>query len=84
MFMLNHARVKGILTFARKPKKVNMFILMANTRAEVSRLAGKGKKKVVTAPAAADAREAAVQIAAFQKAFEHVLLDGAAHATRSA
>jgi len=33
----------------------------------------------VTAPAAADARAAAVQISAFQKTFEHVLFDGAAH-----
>jgi hypothetical protein len=34
----------------------------------------------VTAPAAADAREAAVQVAAFEKALEHVPFDGAAHA----
>jgi len=49
-------------------------------RAEVARLAGKGEQKVVAAPAAADAREPAVQVAAFEKTLEHVLFDGAAHA----
>ena len=38
----------------------------------------------MTAAAAADACEATVQIAAFEKTFEHVLFDRAAHATRSA
>ena len=51
-------------------------------RAEVARLAREGEQQVVTAAAAADAREAAVQVAAFQKALEHILLDGAAHAPR--
>ena len=32
------------------------------------------------APAAADAREAAVQVAAFENALEHILSDAAAHA----
>ena len=45
---------------------------------------GKGEKQVVAAPAAADAREAAVQVAAFEKALEHILFDGAAHPARSA
>jgi hypothetical protein len=35
----------------------------------------------VAAPAAADAREAAVQVAAFEKALEHILFDGTAQAT---
>ena len=50
------------------------------TVGEDARLAGKVEKQVVAAPAAADAREAAVQVAAFEKALEHILFDGAAHA----
>lgn len=42
-------------------------------RAEVARLAGEGEQQVGAAAAAADAREAAVQVAAFEKALEHVL-----------
>ena len=66
------------------PFTVREDALLVAARAEVARLAGKGEKQVVAAPAAADAREAAVQVAAFEKALEHVLFDGAAHAARSA
>ena len=66
------------------PLTVGEDALLVAARAEVARLAGKGEKQVVAAPAAADAREAAVQVAAFEKALEHILFDGAAHAARSA
>ena len=62
------------------PLTVGEDALLVAARAEVARLAGKGEKQVVAAPAAADAREAAVQVAAFEKALEHILFDGAAHA----
>lgn len=39
---------------------------------------------ITRAQDAADAREAVVQIAALEKALEHILFDGAAHAARSA
>ena len=48
--------------------------------AEIARLAGESEQQIVTAAAAADARKAAVQVAALEKALEHVLLDRAAQA----
>src|SRR5437870_1366376 len=56
------------------PVAVGEDALLMAARAEVARLAGESEKQVVAAPAAADAREAAVQVAAFEKALEHVLL----------
>lgn len=66
------------------PLAVGEDALLMTARAEVARLAREGEQQVVTAPAAADACEAAVQVAAFQKALVHILLDGAAHAPRRA
>ena len=66
------------------PLAVGENALLMAARAEVARLAGKGEQQVVAAPAAADTREAAVQVAAFEEALEHVVLDGAAHAPRRA
>jgi hypothetical protein len=66
------------------PFAVGEDALLMAARAEVARLAGEGEQQIVTAAAAADARKAAVQVAALEKALEHVLLDGAAHATRGA
>ena len=56
----------------------NVFLMAA--RAEVARLAGEGEQQDVTALRTADAREAAVQIAAFEKTAGHILFDGAAYA----
>jgi len=70
----------GRNTHCSDPLTVGEDALLVAARAEVARLAGKGEKQVVAAPAAADAREAAVQVAAFEKALEHILFDGAAHA----
>jgi hypothetical protein len=66
------------------PLDVGEHALLMAARTEVARLAGEGEQQIVTAPAAAEAREAAVQVAALEKALEHVLLDGAAHAPRGA
>lgn len=66
------------------PLAVGEDALLMTARAEVARLAGEGEQQIVTAAAAADARKAAVQVAALEKALEHVLLHGAAHATRGA
>jgi hypothetical protein len=69
---------------ALDPLAVGEDALLMAARAEVARLAGEGEQQIVTAAAAADARKAAVQVAALEKALEHVLLDSAAHAPRGA
>jgi hypothetical protein len=66
------------------PLAVSEDALLMAAWAEVARLAGEGEQQVVTAAGAADACEAAVQIAALEKALEHAHLDGAPHAIRSA
>lgn len=62
------------------PLAVGEHALLVAARAEIARLAGEGEQQVVAAAAAADAREAAVQVAALEEALEHVFLDGAVHA----
>jgi hypothetical protein len=60
------------------PVAVGEDALLVTARAEVARLARESQEKVIAAPAAADAREAAVQVAALEKALEDVSLHGAA------
>ena len=48
------------------PLAVGEDALLVAARAQVAGLAGKGEKQVVAAPAAADAREATVQVAAIR------------------
>jgi hypothetical protein len=55
------------------------YALLVATRAEVARLAGEREQQVMTAAAAADAREALVRVAAIEEALEHAPFDGAPH-----